>query len=190
MSQRTVYFHEDDYCQIEILPAQNLSYCAEQLALIGRFSEQHRAPNNTGWTDIYLRGKAPMSVDALALDINRVSALLTKHMQAFDRIESGCSSHRERCKNIRAFGFDDHCVVYVSYNRPDLVGWLMRKPCIAQDIWLGLGHIKNSKLATLRTALEELNSLGAFLLIDWSSSNLLLLSEKEKLAAYLEDYGD
>ncbi len=28
---RSIYFHEDDYCQIEILPVQNYEYCKREI---------------------------------------------------------------------------------------------------------------------------------------------------------------
>src|SRR5512144_460743 len=99
MTKRTVYFHEDDYCQIEVLPAQSWEYCAIQLGQIAEFSEQHRTPNGMGWTGIHVRGKAPATLAALSLDVDSVSRALSQYLVPFDRVETGYSSHREECRN-------------------------------------------------------------------------------------------
>lgn len=31
MSARRVYFHEDDFCQIELVPAENWEHCATEM---------------------------------------------------------------------------------------------------------------------------------------------------------------
>ncbi len=36
---RTVYFHEDDYCQQEILPLSNKAVCLKEMDEINGFSE-------------------------------------------------------------------------------------------------------------------------------------------------------
>jgi hypothetical protein len=45
-NKRIAYFHEDDHCQIQVLPAENWQHCASQLGQIAEFSE--KTPD-AGW---------------------------------------------------------------------------------------------------------------------------------------------
>ena len=50
--KRTVYFHEDEYGQQEILAPESESCAAEQNEKIQEFAEEHKAPGGEGWTDM------------------------------------------------------------------------------------------------------------------------------------------
>lgn len=52
------YFHEDDYCQVEILPVENLSFYKRQAREIEDFADEHR--EGVGFTDMYVREKKPI----------------------------------------------------------------------------------------------------------------------------------
>ncbi len=60
---RESYFHEDDYCQIEILPIDNLKFCLKQAGKISEFSEKHQ--NGIGWDAMYVREENPRKLSEL-----------------------------------------------------------------------------------------------------------------------------
>jgi len=66
MSKRTIDSHEDDFCQIQLLPARNRGHCAQQLGELSEFAEARRAPGG-GWTEVYMRQDEPESIASLAL---------------------------------------------------------------------------------------------------------------------------
>lgn len=39
----SIYFHEDDFCQIEILPIENLGFCLKQAGCIEEFAKTHKS---------------------------------------------------------------------------------------------------------------------------------------------------
>lgn len=47
-AMRTIYFHEDDRSQIELLPLTCWQHCKNQMQKIDGFAEQRRA--EVGWT--------------------------------------------------------------------------------------------------------------------------------------------
>ena len=71
-----IYFHEDDYCQIEVLPVSNWEHCATQIGEIESFSEAHPAPGGTGWTDMYVREENPFSLRDLGISRTTLASAL------------------------------------------------------------------------------------------------------------------
>jgi hypothetical protein len=51
-AKREIYFHEDDYCQQQLLPREASAYARAEVQKIGEFAESHRVPGGRGWTDI------------------------------------------------------------------------------------------------------------------------------------------
>ena len=39
---RKIYFHEDDYCQLEVLPLAARQFCLQEMGEIDAFAEEHR----------------------------------------------------------------------------------------------------------------------------------------------------
>ena len=62
--ERIAFFHEDDYCQREILPLAAKSFCLRQIKEINDFSQMHRAANGL-YTDIYIREKPTHVIEEL-----------------------------------------------------------------------------------------------------------------------------
>ncbi len=103
MSKRTIYFHEDDFCQIQLLPASNWGHCAQQLGELSEFAEAHRAPGG-GWTEVYMRQDEPESIASLALQVDQLRNLLARSLEPFDRVDTGYGSRRDPCEHTRAWG--------------------------------------------------------------------------------------
>lgn len=108
---KEVYFHEDDYCQVEVLPLANLQFCARQAGDIAAFSEEHKL--DVGWADIYVRSTAPKPMAHLALPLSDVREALAPHFEEADAVFTGYGSHREKCNDVFAFIASDHTIVFV-----------------------------------------------------------------------------
>ena len=175
MGQRSVYFHEDDYGQIEVLPVNNWGFCARQIGEINTFSEQHRAPGGMGWTDVYVQREEPAKLASLTLDADAVSRALSQDLQNFDRVTTGYSSHVEECKSTLAFGSDRDCVIFISTNEAQAVS----------NIWLGLGGPGEAERAALLSALRSLSAFSSLLLVDWAWGRLFLLDDENAISQYL-----
>lgn len=174
MTARRVYFHEDDFCQIELVPAENWKHCATEMGNVATFSEAHEAPGGVGWTDVYPRVAEPVSLVQAALNLNEVDDLLAAHLERFDTVETGYSSHVEECKHIVAFGFDASCVIYFS-----------ERDGIVDHIWLGLDGPPSSQQDKLISAFASLNQRVSLILADWGWEALIRLSDQDSLKAYL-----
>ncbi len=56
-ARRAIYFHEDDYCQQQLLPRDSAADAGAELRKLGEFADAHAVPGGLGWTDIYIRPK-------------------------------------------------------------------------------------------------------------------------------------
>lgn len=83
------FIHEDDKCQIELSPAENLTFLMRQCGKIEDFSKEHF--DGQGWTQTYVRKRPPTEL------VNR-KILLDDFSKSF--IELGFVK-----KNLRFFGF-------------------------------------------------------------------------------------
>lgn len=174
MQQRSVHFHEDDYCQIEVLPAQNWGFCTHQLGQIDDFSAQHRASDGVGWTDVFARSQEPDSLASIGLSVDAISCSLSSHLAQFDRVTTGYSSHVEECSNTLAFGFDGDCVIYVSASEAGT----------ASKIWLGLGGPNETERHALISSLRNLRGCSQLLLVDWGWGQLFRLEDEAGISEY------
>lgn len=175
MEQRSVYLHEDDYGQIEILPAQNWEFCTRQIEQIAAFSEQHRAPGGVGWTDVLMRTQEPDTLASLALNREVMSQALSAHLLPFDRVWTGYGSHTEEYQDTLAFGFDRDCVICVSTDDSGSVS----------NLWLGLGGPSQTERDSLISAIRELRQFAKLLFVDWGWGRLYLLDDEEGISQYL-----
>jgi hypothetical protein len=172
---RSVYFHEDDFLQIEILPLENLAFCVKERGAIAEFSDKHRAPDGLGWTDMYCRGDARVPLITLALSEDAVCKALAVSLPPFDVVTTGYSSQVENCKGTRAFGFHADVVIYVDVEESGTV----------EHAWLGLGGNDVAERAALLQAFKGLAALGKLLVVDWAWGSVHALDDGVGLEEYL-----
>src|SRR5689334_6677593 len=125
---KEIYFHEDDYCQIEILPISNWRHCAEQMGEIETFSEAHKAPGGVGWTEMYMRPDNPVSLSQAKLSLDSFKRALSSKTEEFGPVYTGYSSYRERSNNTVAFSPSPDVVLFADHNDESII----------EHIWLSL----------------------------------------------------
>lgn len=86
---RTAFFHEDDYCHLQILPLTDKAYCLKEMGKIKEFAEEHSA--GIIFTDIYLRCVSPNSIEELSLCSKNLNESLS-FLPPYDLVETGYSS--------------------------------------------------------------------------------------------------
>ena len=59
---RVLFVEEDAWGEVEVLPASSADWCRAEFDKIAKFSDEHRAPDGAGWTDIYIRKRPPSSL--------------------------------------------------------------------------------------------------------------------------------
>jgi len=73
-----IYFHEDDFCQAEILPIGSWKHCLEQIKEIDEFSHSHQAPGRIGWTEMYIRKDSPDELKMLGMTVEYFKEIFGK----------------------------------------------------------------------------------------------------------------
>lgn len=171
---RETWFHEDDYCQVELLPLANEDFCRRQLAEIQSFSARHRS--EFGWTEMYVRKAAPVTLAAAQIPSRDVCFELEQYLTRFDRVCSGYSTYRKEFPDTIAFGFDKKFMLYGECQGEYLVRlWLIIQSLSAHENQLAMRTL-------------EFVAYWQLLLVDWPMSALIALADTEALNRYLEEF--
>ena len=94
MSSDAPWFHEDDYCQIELLPKAAEDFARRQAGEIDTFSAAHD-DGGQGWTDIYLRSEPPTSLGDLRIALGDFANVVPPEYRRIDKVTTGYSTHVE-----------------------------------------------------------------------------------------------
>jgi len=173
----TIFYHEDDYKQVDILPKENKAFVEAESQAIEDFGEKHFDGN--AYTDIYIRSDdhkvklnsrniKPSELESKLemLGLKRNSNVLTGYGQ----------SYRELHKDCIAYG-QDYSAIY--YDFADQV---------VQNIWL-VSHWRIDR-AKLSNCLYEIGKQWGLILQDWNLSETIDLTDKQAIDKYLSYYDD
>lgn len=159
---KEIFFHEDDYRQIELLPLENLGFCLEQAGVIDAFSKEHWT--GAGWDAMHLREENPQPLSALCIGLDDIRLALATITFEYDAVSTGYSSWRQPCPDIHAFGAADGRTLFVQI-----------ADGIAVAIWC----------SDLSLAWQMLPQAERLLVVDWGWSFVSPLQDTPKLLAYL-----
>lgn len=164
----TIFYHEDDYCQIEIVPKENLSDLIKQADNIADFSAEN------GYSDIYVREENKVSLKSREIDKTELEKLLTelgteKHTEV---ITGYGSEYRVKSENTIGFG-KEYSAVYFDFENDKV-----------KNIWItNLFGLNHDQVVDVFSKIGEKWNL---VLMDWSSSELIDLTNKEMIKKYLK----
>ncbi len=163
-SPRELFVHEDDWGQIEVLPAACRAWCAAEFARIGDFAAAHAAGGDGGWTDIYMRAEAPVTLASLHLPFAETITALAARLEAFDIVTSGTFSAPGPVARVAAFGPEAGVGVVVV---PDRTG------AMVDAMTLVLNGSESSCRAVTR-AVTMISSAQPLLIVEWNRRALSL----------------
>src|ERR1043166_1688474 len=92
-AKREIYFHEDDYCQQELLPREALAFVESEIKKSDEFAAAHLAPGGIGGTYLYTRRAPPMSFRALRMTREDFDSAISPHLPPFHQVYTGYSSY-------------------------------------------------------------------------------------------------
>ncbi len=171
---REVFYHEDDYCQRELVSEQNWQFCAEQMGRINEFSAAHKA--DMGWTDVYALPANPTPLSTVSITRSNFIACMPSSMAPFDRVFTGYGEYRTECVRTIAFGPNSLLVAYAELDDKDVV----------QAVWFTFDLMTPEDVAT---AIDLAHGLSRWplLMADWGWSRLLRLDDTEGLMQYFNE---
>src|SRR5688572_17188539 len=88
-----VWFHEEDYCQIELLPHSAEGFAREEAEAIRVFADAHRAPRGIGWTDLYRQKQPPASMYDLHIELGTLGECIPRTLRPFERVVTGYGTY-------------------------------------------------------------------------------------------------
>ncbi len=171
---REAYFHEDDYCQVEILPVANYEFCREQMGEIAEFSTKH--DTGFGWTDMFVRSESPTSLKQIGLTRAALESELCLYLPKFDRVLTGYSTYREECRNAIAFGAGTNFVLFAGFDSE-----------YVSHLWLTIYGLTLTDMKLAHRAFAYL-SRSHLLLADWFMLALIVLADTDAVARYLSEF--
>ncbi|TGL58726.1 hypothetical protein [Leptospira sarikeiensis] len=163
---RNIFFHEDDYCQRELLPIDNFEFCRNQISEIEESSKMNF--DGYGWNDLTIRRENPIKLSDLNINLEIIREFISEELPEYDKVMTGYSSYREECSNIFAFGLEDTDTLFVEVNEENIL----------ISIWCS--H-PMKELYTLPFAKE-------ILYVDWSWGFVCPLSDPETINQYIMEY--
>lgn len=163
---REAYFHEDDYCQVELLPVDNLQHCLQQMGEQQVFADAHAS--GAGWTDMYVRSAPPSPLSALGITATQLRQALGAVLPPYDAVFTGYGSYRVACENVLAFGGDKTETLFAGINDDGVVADLWCSDAMAELLLLPLPQ--------------------QLLLADWNAGLACPLAERALFARYLQEY--
>ena len=167
--RRELFVHEDDWGQIEVLPASCAAWCAQEMARIDAFAAEHRASDGGGWTDMVVRQPTPERLAGLAIPFEAAVGAMAARLPPFDAVVSGTFSAPEPVANARAFGPAHNVgVVFV----PDRGGTSVEMIIVILDG-------EDDACAEVIAALPALPATEPLLLADWLGGRTVLLTAAE-----------
>ncbi len=175
---RIAFFHEDDYCQWQILPLTSRGFCLRQMGKIDDFAKEHQAGSGFGFTDLFVREDSPHGMEELALRSEQLNETL-QFLPPYARVETGYSSCRRELKAAHARGEGAGQNVFWSVDDAGVITALWLDLCITpetKELW---GSI-----------LTALGKLAPLLLADWGWSCCVDLTSADEINRYVEDSAD
>jgi methyltransferase-like protein len=165
----TIFYHEDDFCQIEIVPKENVSDLLKQADNIADFKAEK------GYWDIYVREENKVSLKSRKIEKTELEKILTelgtkKHTEV---ITGYGSNYRVKSENTIGYG-KKYSAVYFDFENDKV-----------QNIWItnifGINHDK---------VVDVLSNIGKkwnLVMMDWNRSELIDLTNKEMINKYLNN---
>lgn len=170
---RSLYFHEDDDSQIELLPLAAWPHCQRTLAELHDFAQAHF--DGAGYTDLMVRPQAPQSLAELELPADRVAAATAAQFPAYAQVWTGYSSWRTPCPRLRAWGAGDFALFADGQGER------------IEALWLAHEHWAPQQAPAIAALLRSLPKSGELLLVDWPWGHLFALSDEPALQRWLAE---
>jgi len=171
-----LYFDEDYYCQVELLPRENYSELEDENDKIKDIAQKHS--DGLGFTDIYLREGQKINTSDRNIQLADFEKLmLDSGFQKYANVYSGYGSQEVLCKNTFGFELDDS-VIYCDFENE-----------LIQNIWIDNFRYSQSsdKKEQLINALFAICEKWNLTLNDWNLSETFDLTSKAEIERYISE---
>ncbi|WP_436489807.1 hypothetical protein [Chitinophaga sp. ARDCPP14] len=169
----TVFFHEDYYKQIELVPEQNYFK-----AIIDIENLPSKDENKYGFPNAIVRDEHLIKLGDLKISFNQFYDLLSPiAINYFSKVTTGYNNNIQTKENTVAFGFE-RLGIFVSFEAE-----------FVTNIWLCLSQLfaQTQNCQKILSALNILGTTYKLALIDWDEEIIIRLSNYKSSEEYLMD---
>lgn len=173
LSGSTLFYHEDDYCQIELSPIENLSLFQAESEEINDLARKDEG--SAGFSEIYVRRDSRLKLSERQIAPSEFEEILQElDLEKVETVTTGYGqTYREISKNTIGFG-KDYSAIYYDFDNG-----------IVQHIWL-TGLFSMDKEALTKT-LHRIGLKWNLLLMDWNQTRPVNLRNTVDINSYLPD---
>ena len=168
---------EDDYCQVELIPKENLPFLQQQIKELALFDQEHRT--DYGYTAIVQREDHPVKTISYELRADYLKAALSSFKLPELRhlpYEAGEIRSLKKSKT-RAYGFESFTLFFETENEH------------VANIWVKFHLITSvTEYDIILDALYYLGEETNLLLVDWNALEIIDLSNKVQINNYLKGW--
>ena len=167
----TIFYHEDDFGQVEIIPSENFDRLVKEAENVQDFSEKHF--DGGGYTDMYVRKENDLRLEAREIKVSELNEVLSKlSIEKHTIVTTGIRPGEMLSEDTFGYGENDRGLFF------DV------KDGIVSNIWIS-GRLEVND-ETLIAVLNEIGTKWNLLLMDWNKLELVDLKSKEQLKKYVE----
>lgn len=166
----SIFYHEDDYKQVEIVPAENFNELIKQAENVQDFAEGHF--DGGGYTDMMVREDSGSKLKERGIKSVELDLILSElPIKKSTEVSTGIRPGEMKSENTFGYG-ENYNGIFFDFESDTVTG-----------IWIA-GSIPTDN----EKVIEVLNKIGqewSLLLMDWNSLELVDLKKKEQIEKYL-----
>jgi hypothetical protein len=167
----SIFYHEDDYQQIEIVPAENFNYLIKQAENIQDFSKENF--EGSGYTDMMVREENGLKLKQRGIKPKELDLFLSElPIKKYNKVSTGIRPGEMTSENTFGYG-ENYNGIFFDFESDSVTGiWISGLPVAANEVYT-----------------KVLNGIGNkwnLLLMDWNSLELIDLRNKEQIEKYLK----
>lgn len=171
-----IYFHEDMYCQVELVPRENMLHLQGEIEAIEKFAAENF--DGQGYTDLYERKGDPVAISQSKISVGEMDkCLLHNGFAKADTVYYGYGAERIKAESTHAYRFYK-CDVFVEH-----------KSDIVTALWIDGFRFQTVDAITdnLKDTLLDIGNKYNLILNDWDQTITVGLSKESEIENYLNE---
>lgn len=173
--KRIIYFHEDDYCQQQLLPRGALAFTEAELKKSDDFAAKHLAPDGQGWTDMYIRQEAPAELVALNISKEAFISIISTIAPPFDEVYEGYLGHGRKYPRTAAWGNSQDCALFAEWNIEGII----------VSVWTSFFERDENENLAATNVVAALGDKYPLIYVDWAWSYICEASDRNAFSSRL-----
>jgi hypothetical protein len=167
-------FWEDDYCQIEIVPAENTAFILAQAKQINDLAQE--TSTDYGFTEAFERDSMPTTTLSKEIRIDYLENTFSGFQlqkAKYIRYDKNKILNTET-GTTKAFGFPNFTIFFDTKNE------------FVKNIWINIpAFVSVTEFDLIKEALYSLGEECGLVLIDWNTLELFDLADQKQIQKYL-----